>query len=222
MTETIVFLTGGPYHPVSDQADLIQEWLGDGFRVVKCDGLAAFEALQGCDLFVAAGVHWTGSPSLGYLYRPMEARHQQAFVDYIASGRPVLGLHGGIASYDDWPEFGRLLGFRWDWQVTAHTPESRWPVKIADRGHPVVAGAGDYEVQDELYYNVQVTPGLDFRVHAWAEYHEVRFPMVMTGQGGRLPGAGKTAYLANGHSLAAFDPPAISTIWRNTVKWLLT
>lgn len=221
MTKTIVFLIGGPYHPVSQQADLIQGWLGDGYRVVKCEGCDAFELLNGCDLFVAAGVHWTGSPSLCFPYRPMQAHHQQAWVDYVTSGRPVLGLHGGIASYDDWPEFGQLLGFRWDWRITAHSPEGRWRVKIVTNNHSVVAGVGDYEVQDELYFNVQVSPGLDFSVHAWAEYHDVRFPMVMTGQGGRLSGAGKTAYLANGHSLASLEPPAMRVIWQNMVSWLL-
>jgi type 1 glutamine amidotransferase len=45
--------------------------------------------------------------------------------------------------------------------------------------------------------------------------------MVMTATGGRVRGAGKVAYLANGHDMQAFECPAMKTLWRNTVGWAL-
>jgi hypothetical protein len=110
---TIIYHVGGPpFHPVDQQAQEIARWLGDENYVhERLEGLAAFERLDNADLLVVMGLHWTG----GGNYQPMQSRHQAAFENYVASGRPIIAHHGGIASYDDWPRFGELLGFAWIW-----------------------------------------------------------------------------------------------------------
>jgi hypothetical protein len=45
--------------------------------------------------------------------------------------------------------------------------------------------------------------------------------MVITGTGARIAGAGKTAYLANGHSMKTFECEALRPLWINALKWLL-
>lgn len=221
----IVFHVGGPsFHPVRDQAGCIAEWLGPTVQTTILEGLDAFESLDACDLLVLMGLHWTGMDQewAGSLtYHPMQPKHQQAFENYVASGRPLLAHHGAIASYDDWPRFGDLVGFTWQWGVTSHSPFSTYPVRVLPTGHPIIAGVGDYTLADELYYDVQVTPGLAPAVHAETTWEDRNLPMVMTASGGRISGAGRTAYLANGHDLRAFDCPALSLIWRNAVAWLL-
>ncbi|MCE0483486.1 MAG: ThuA domain-containing protein [Methylacidiphilales bacterium] len=225
-------LTGGPYHPVTAQFQQFQSDLGSRAQIHFYEGIEAFDHLKDCDLLVLGGLHWTGSApdkhwwpegvKPGGYHPPTEAQ-KAAYVQYVASGRPLLGWHGGIASYDDWPEFGTLLGFRWDWRVTLHSQYKEWQVKVEPTGHPVVEGVGDYQIQDEIYYNVQITPGLDYAVHAWAQIQElVRFPMILTGQGARIAGAGKTAYLANGHDLKSTSCEAFRKVVVNTLNWLLS
>src|SRR4051812_49453571 len=116
----IVYHVGGPeFHPVDRQAQEIARWLGDEKYVhERHDGLAAFENLDGADLLVLMGLHWTG----GTKYQPMRAEHQRAFENYVKSGRPIIAHHGAIASYDDWPRFGELVGFAWIWGKTNHSP----------------------------------------------------------------------------------------------------
>ena len=231
-TPRIRVLVGGPYHPVAAQFQGFQDDLGARARISLHEGAAVFDHLDECDLLVLAGLHWTGSApdrhdwpegvARGGYVRPTEAQ-KAAYVGYVASGRPLLAWHGGIASYDDWPEFGTLLGFRWDWRVTLHSACREWEVRVEPTGHPVVAGVGDYRIEDELYYNVQMTPGLDYAVHAWAPVQDrVRFPMILTGAGGRVAGAGRTAYLANGHSLRSTECPAFRRVVLNTLDWLLS
>lgn len=226
----ILFQTGGPYHPVAAQAEIIRSWLPEGWTLETADGAAVFDRLDDADLYVAAGLHWTGLDTGKHLWpegvapqgyvSPSPAR-REAFRRYVASGRPVLGFHGGIASHDDWPDYGHWLGFRWDWSLTAHTAVADWTVEIAS-AHPVVAGLAPFTLNDELYYGVQAAPAMPLAVHALARPMEkVRFPMVITGEGGRLPGAGRCAYLANGHSLASFACPALRPLWLNTLRWLL-
>lgn len=231
MTKNIHVLAGGPYHPVTAQFQEFQSLWGNDFQFHCHEGVEAFDHLDECELLVVGGLHWTGSapdkhswpegvPKCGYA-RPTEGQ-KKAFVDYVASGRPLLGWHGGIASYDDWTEFGALLGFRWDWRVTAHGRYQEWEVKVESQ-HPVVREVSDYRIQDELYYNVQVTPGMEFLAHAWVHTQDsLRFPMILTGEGGRIPGAGKTAYLANGHDLKSSSSPMFRQAVHNTLQWLLT
>ena len=222
---TLVFHTGGPdFHPVAAQAQQIAGWLGAGYDCRIADGLAAFDLLDDCDLFVAMGLHWTGMDAdwAGNLtYHPLQPRQQAAFEAYVASGRPVIAHHGGIASYDDWPRYGELLGFTWVWGETTHSPLGEYTVNIKPVAHPIVAGVSDYTLIDELYYNVQVTPGLETEVLATAEWEGSARPMIVVGQGGRVEGAGRTLYLANGHDLHAFAAPALRRIWQNAVRYAL-
>jgi type 1 glutamine amidotransferase len=233
----ILFQTGGPYHPVGRQAELLQSWLPADWRIETAFGADVFDQLAEVDLYVAAGLHgmeleealpaeaWTSAGVAPHGYTRPTERQKDGFRHYVAAGRPVLAFHGGIVSYGDWPEYGRLLGFRWDRGYTGHSRCAEWKVQVDTDRHPVVAGVRDYVVHDELYYNVVIPPELEVQVHARALFAEwVTFPMVLTAEGGagRCPGAGKTAYLANGHSMQSMEPPAIRQLCLNTLRWLLT
>ncbi|MBI4559212.1 MAG: ThuA domain-containing protein [Candidatus Hydrogenedentes bacterium] len=224
-TSRIVFNVGGPgFHPVREQALRIQQWLGDKFTYEVRDGLDAFEALEGCDLLVLMGLHWTGwkeEKTERSLYHPMEDRHKKAFEAYVASGRPLIAHHGTIASYDDWPRYGELIGFTWVWGKTSHSPVSDHLVRIHRSTHPLVKDLDDYTIHDELYYDIQTTPGLSTLIHAEAEWQGRALPMIMSAEGGRVEGAGKVVYLANGHDMKAFECAAMQRIWANAVNWAL-
>lgn len=234
-TPRIHVLTGGPHHPVAQQFASVQEWLGDRAAVVARDGATVFDELEECHLFVGAGLHWTGLADAALqdadsawadgvarcAYRPPTEQQKQAFADYVSSGRPVLAWHGGTGSFDDWPDYGRLLGFRWIWGTTAHSAYGTWQVRVERTGHRVLAGVDDYRIDDELYYDVEVAPDLATEVHAVAEYEGRRLPLIVTGEGGRTPGAGRTAFLANGHDMAAFESPEFRKVVVNTIGWLL-
>ena len=169
------------------------------------------------ELLVIMGLHWTGYDR----YEPMQPAHKAAFERYVRSGRPIIAHHGGIASYDDWPRFGELLGFAWIWGRTNHSPIADYDVRVLPTGHPIVAGMSDFRIRDELYYDIAITPGLKVQTHAEADFDGKRLPMVMTATGGRIDGAGKVTYLANGHDMKALDCPAMQPLWRNAVAWAL-
>lgn len=221
----IVFHTGGPaFHPVAQQAQMIAGWLGNEYECRQADGLAAFDLLPTCDLFILMGLHWTGMVEewAGALaYQPLQARQQDSFEAYVASGRPLIAHHGAIASYDDWPRFGELLGFTWVWGQTTHSPLGEHTVNVLPTGHRIVADVEDYTLYDELYYDVQITPGLPATVHATAQWDGQPRPMIITAQGGRAAAAGCTIYLANGHDLRAFACPALRRLWLNAVQYAL-
>ena len=234
MAKSIVFQTGGPYHPVSQQGEMFRAWMPDGWQLNLAHSTEAFELLNQCDLFVAGGLNWTGLGAAGdghewffdeqFGYRPACDAHKRAFRKYVGSGKPVLGYHGGIASYDDWPEFGQLLGVRWDWNVSNHGPIQEWTMAVADTSHPIAEGLGgqEYTLQmEEVYGNLQIAQDSPYEVICKANFHGMSFPVLFAGEGGRCEGSGKWAYFGNGHSLEAIQCPAFQPLLINTIKWLL-
>lgn len=233
----IIFLTGGTYHPTTQQADIVTTWLGPNADCQLLDGALAFDSLDDADLFVAMGTHFTGMmyPGAGSLpYYSPTAEQRIKFERYVASGKPLLAHHGCVLSYDDWPRFSHLMGFYWDWQDTKITPVTQYLVHVKDTGHPIVRGVKDFVLEDEVYIDVAVTPGLEPVVHAAVYiqndipidhngHSSIRsIPLVLSVEGGRTPGAGKLAYLVNGHQLDVFLQPEIRQLWLNTIDWLLS
>ena len=215
----IVFHVGGPaFHPTDLQANQIRQWLGPSYRCTIHEGGRGFDHLDDADLLVLMGLYWTGSH---IEYVPLSESQKQSFERYIASGRPVLAHHGAIASYDDWTRFGDLTGFAWVWGKTNHSPLGTYTVTVPPSDHPISRNLSDFEIFDELYYDIQIAPGLDPTTHASAHFNGRDLPMILTATGGRTTGAGKTAYLANGHDIRAFESPALRQIWLNAVEWLL-
>ncbi|MBN1964760.1 MAG: ThuA domain-containing protein [Anaerolineae bacterium] len=232
----IVFHIGGAYHPTAEQAAAVAGWLGSNFVCTAYDGVQAFDALDDADLLVVMGMHWPGmdeEPPGGLRYVPMQSAHRAAFERYVTSGRPLLAHHAAIFSYSDWPRFSDLLGFRWDWETTSYAPVTEYDVQIKPTGHPITQGVTHFTIEDELYVNIQVTPGFEPESHAAVHIRSERtvrgnghrvtqeVPLVFTAEGGRGPGAGRLVYLANGHDMKAFECPALRQLWINAVRWLL-
>lgn len=88
--------------------------------------------------------------------RPTEDQ-QDALRDIIGGGKRWLALHatnsaldftpGGVNSPRCFPKFAELLGS----QFIAHPPIMPYTVTTVAAAHPLVAGIGEFEVDDELY-----------------------------------------------------------------------
>lgn len=216
----VKFHVGGPeFHPVVDQAAMIQEWLGNGYDCSLHHDKEIFDHLEDADLVVFMGLF---TAAIGE-YSSLEARHEEAFARYVSSGKPLLMHHGAIASYDDSEIFIRLIGINWTWSgehPSQHSPIGTYRVKINRPDHPLVEGVSDFELFDELYFDLASQPGVDPQVLATAEFEGRELPMVQVIESGRIPGAGRLVYLANGHDLRAFEAPALRQLWINSIRFL--
>jgi hypothetical protein len=65
MAKKIIFQVGGPYHPSSQQAELLQTWLPEDLELTIAHSTEAFDLLEDCDLFIAGGLNWTGMGAAG-------------------------------------------------------------------------------------------------------------------------------------------------------------
>jgi len=214
----IFHLGGHDFQPVADQVALMQAALGDSYWCHSAESLAAFEHLDECDLLVFVGMYFTGWE--GRYRRPGET-HQRRFEQYVTSGRPILLWHGAIASYDDWPRFRELTGFAFPAGRPTFALGGDYPIRIAPDSHPLNRGVLDHVLADSPPIGVRAAPDMHSRTHAWADTGDTSIALVMTGESGRAEGAGRTAFLGQGHTIHAVAHPVTRQIWVNAVRWCL-
>ena len=84
--------------------------------------------------------------------RVRDERLKQALVDFLKGGKGLAVFHAGVASFREWPEFGEIIGARFEnhpWVAG-----STVTLKIEEPDHPVMAafdGAATFTVEDEIY-----------------------------------------------------------------------
>ena len=82
----------------------------------------------------------------------IDTRLKKNLVDFLKNGGGLAVLHAGVASFRKWPEFGDLMGARFDnhpWNSG-----SKVTIKVDDPSHPVSQAFADcphLEISDEIY-----------------------------------------------------------------------
>ena len=216
----VIFHIGGhDFHPVYDQGRLLSALLGERCWCRSAESLAAFEHLDECDLLVFLGMYYTGWH--GRYRRPGEL-HKRALERYVASGRPVVLVHGAVGNYDDWPGFAQLVGFSWSKRTACFAPPGDYPMRVSSAIHAITHGVNDYTVYEAPPCDVSIAPDLQATVHVRAVWDDREIPVIITGQGGRVGGAGKSVLFGHGHDMRCLSHHAVRQLWVNLVEWCLT
>jgi type 1 glutamine amidotransferase len=154
---------------------------------------------------------------------------------FLARGRRWVALHGTNSILEFLPDnrvkcppldadFLELLGS----QFMAHPPIGRYKVKCANEGHPLVAGIGDFHVEDEHYLQ-DYLPGNKpllttryagrtslFEREEWPDSEHMAMYL-------RRTAGGDVLYLTLGHARGRFDMRPLSEFYPLVERgaWLL-
>ncbi|HLI16246.1 MAG TPA: ThuA domain-containing protein [Acidimicrobiales bacterium] len=135
---------------------------------------------------------------------------------FVAGGGGLLALHSATICFDDWPEWGDILGAAWRWGRSSHPPVASAIVHVVTGSHPIVEGLSDFEIVDEIYGFLDVRPdvvALLTSAHGGAQH-----PLVWA----RRYGAGRVVYDALGHDTRSYAHPAQRAIVSRAAAWLLS
>jgi type 1 glutamine amidotransferase len=89
---------------------------------------------------------------------------KQAYLKLTQQGKPMLFLHHSIASYQDWPEFEKIIGGKYVQAERGVPVEDQsnyehdvWVYSKVENITPVTHGFGELRFFDEIYGNVRVS-----------------------------------------------------------------
>lgn len=218
--KVIIHIGGHDFHPVHEQAALLAQWIAEFGWCHTAESLAALEHLGECDLLVFMGMYYTGWEGR---YRPPGEPHKRQIERYVASGKPMIFAHGAAVSYDDWPRFATLAGFSFVGRRPTFALPGEYLVRVSrDADEPIGRDVEDHVLHEAPPVELRFAGDIDARVHASIERGaDGSIPMWVTGRGGRMGGAGKTAFIGAGHDLRGFTHPMTRQIWINTARWCL-
>jgi hypothetical protein len=133
-----------------------------------------------------------------------------ALLSYLASGRPVLGIHAAAATFAGVPQWTERLGVRWVEGTSMHPPIGWVTVMSGDS-----AEESALSVFDELYSFLEVRrPGDVLLSH---HFRGVEHPLVLA----RDAGDGRTIYDALGHGPESYASRGRQDMLCRHVRWLL-
>jgi len=137
----------------------------------------------------------------------------------------VLGVHSATDACHTWPEYGSVLGARFD----GHPWTQDFSIDVVDRDHPATAHLGDrWQWHDEVYLFRALRP--DARVLLRLAEDQVD----LSAPGGRVPECGfplawtvqesaaRSFYSALGHFPGAWETPAYLRHLSGGLAWLLS
>ena len=143
---------------------------------------------------------------------------QKNLLDFVKSGKGFFVQHLASASFPKWEEFGKLCGRKWIMGTSGHGPRGVFEAKVVDKEHPITAGMGNFETDDELYAKLQGTGEINVLVAAYSDWSKKTEPLLFTLNYGK----GRTVYNAFGHDRKALMSPSVRKIIARGVEWAAT
>ena len=157
---------------------------------------------------------------------------KKSLVDFLRAGGGLAVLHAGVASFRQWPEFGNIIGARFDnhpWGAG-----STVMLRVEEPGHPLMAAFKEpyFLVTDELYQvkapysreNVRVLLSIDTsRTRITPEQkkaihrEDMDFPMTWV----KAYGRGRVFYCALGHEHELFWNPIVLQHYLDGLQFVL-
>lgn len=137
-------------------------------------------------------------------------------------GTGLVVLHHALCSYQNWPEFERLIGGRYQPppkgqpQVTdkiGYQHDVDFAVTVADKSHAITAGLGDFTIHDEIYWGYRV--GADVHPLLMTAHTKSGNPLMWT----RTEGQSRVVFLQLGHDHLAYENPAFRQLVSRSIAW---
>lgn len=221
-----LILVGGVFHPFAETGPALARILNAiGWRSeVSFDIEGGLEALAKgeFDRLTFAALRWTMTQHEKYApFREQWAMSlseagRAAIRSHLAAGKGLLGLHAAPISFDDWDEWGDLIGLSWRWGTSHHPPFAPASVRMSAAAHPITDGVPAFDVCDEIYSALEIRPWMSPLFEA---RHADMTGWRPVGYAGEKDGA-RRAWCGLGHDAASLANPAHAKLIRRAAQWV--
>ena len=181
---------------------------------------------------MTTGARASGGPSLasadaifflGHRDVALDDRQKTELAAFVREGKGFVGAHVALTAFESWPEFGELLGGRYDdhpWGTASGTVINEDPSFPATRHF-----AATFPLVDEFYQaknaprdKIRVLLRLD--VSKMAPHQELRnrdYPLAWA----KMYGKGRVFYSSLGHASETWDNRDVRQMYFEAIKWAL-
>lgn len=204
-----------PWHDHAAMSHLVAREVAElGCDVeVRSTFLESFGDLESFDLLIVNSGTGRPDPDFDGDDAAWQPNHE-AVRDFVASGRPLLGLHQAANTFADSLFWSALLGGRWIPGISMH-PEADDATFVVVAQHPITAGLDKVTAFDERYSYLEVAPSSTVLVTQ--SHDDIDHAVVWTNES---HGA-RVAYDGMGHGPVAFESESRVQLLRQEIEWLL-
>ncbi len=140
---------------------------------------------------------------------------RRAISEFVSSGGGLVGNHTAPVCFDDWAEWGDVLGGAWSWGESAHPPLGPVSAQVIAR-HPITDGVSSPLIlDDEVYGNLRIRPNVQVLATAKRTPDDDDQPIVWT----HTYGAGRVAYCCFGHNTQSLRHVGVRKILHQAITW---
>ena len=143
---------------------------------------------------------------------------KSGLLDYVKNGGGIVALHFACSAFQDWEEYGVLLGRVWKKGVGGHGPYGEFGVTIKDPSHPITKGLDDFKTEDELYSKLTGDQQIEVLASAYSDWSKQVEPIVFVKQYGK----GRVVQNVLGHSMDSKQNESYQRLLINGVEWAAT
>lgn len=156
------------------------------------------------------------------MFQEIDLNQKTAMLNLLDRGMGMVFLHHALVSYQDWPEFEKIIGGKYHLKPSNGEPASTYKhdvdftVKIVNgnENHPITEGLDDFQIHDEVYgsYSVgnHVTPLIQTD-------HPESTPTI--GWSHRYKNS-RIVYLQLGHDHFAYENNNYQTLVKRSILWV--
>jgi len=146
---------------------------------------------------------------------------QQQMLALLDQGKGMVFLHHSLVSYQQWDEFGKIIGGRYhleregsDITPSTYKHDVKLPVQIVDKKHPVTRGLENFVIHDEAYGGFTVRS--DVRPLLTTTHEDNGETIAWTNQYKNA----RIVYLQLGHDHFAYEDANYRKLVNQAIKWV--
>jgi len=183
---------------------------------------------------MTTGAPASGGPSLanvdaifflGHRDVPLDAQQKTELAAWVRSGKGFVGAHIALTAFDSWPEFGELLGARYDdhpWNTASGTVINEDPSFPATKHFPATFPLTDEFYQPKEFSRDKLRVLLRLDVSKMPANPNLRrtdgdFPLAWA----KNYGKGRVFYSSLGHAAETWDNRDVAQMYLEAIKWSL-